>query len=59
MIELAAGDFTRGLGTGASQVQFTGSGGFSAFGGSRVVNLGGVSAPVTWGARTSCLPGKP
>ena len=30
IVELGAGDFTRGLGTGAGQVQFTASGGFSA-----------------------------
>jgi autotransporter-associated beta strand protein len=49
-LELASGDFTRSLGTGPSQVQFTNSGGFSAYGANRIVNLGGASATVTWGA---------
>jgi fibronectin-binding autotransporter adhesin len=50
VVELGAADFTRGLGIGPSQVQFIGGGGFSAYGGNRVVNLGGTSAQVTWGA---------
>ena len=50
MIGLGAGDFTRGLGTGADQVQWTGNGGFAAFGADRVVNLGGSGATVTWAA---------
>ncbi len=49
MVELAAGSFDRGLGTAASQAQFLGSGGFSAYGANQVVNLGGASAKVTWG----------
>jgi autotransporter-associated beta strand protein len=48
-LELAAGDLTRGLGTGPSQVQFTGNGGFSAYGANRAVNLGGNSSQVVWG----------
>jgi autotransporter-associated beta strand protein len=52
VVELASGDFTRGLGTGPSQVQFTGSGGFSAYGATRAVNLGGASQTVTWGANS-------
>ena len=48
VVGLGTGDFTRALGTGASQVQFTGSGGFAAYGADRVVNLGGASAVVTW-----------
>jgi fibronectin-binding autotransporter adhesin len=50
IIELAANDFLRALGTGSDQVQFWGSGGFSAFGAPRSVNLGGASATVTWGS---------
>jgi autotransporter-associated beta strand protein len=49
VVELAAGNFTRGLGTGPSQVQFTGTGGFSAYGANYTVNLGGNSAQVVWG----------
>ena len=50
VVELAAGDFTRTLGTGPDAVQFTASGGFSALGGDRVVNLGGATAQVNWGS---------
>ena len=56
VIELNAGDFTRNLGTGPGQVQFTANGGgFSAVGGNRVVNLGN-SAALTWGGSGSFLP---
>ena len=49
-VELANGNFQRGLGTGDDQVQITGgTSGFSANGAARIVNLGGASAPVTWG----------
>jgi autotransporter-associated beta strand protein len=58
VVELAAGDFTRGLGTGDSQVQFTGSGGFSAYGADRTVNLGGASATVAWGTSSFVPTGK-
>lgn len=50
ILGLGAGDFTRGLGTGADQVQWTGSGGFAAFDANRVVNLGGSGATVMWNA---------
>ena len=50
VIDLAAGDFSRALGTGAGQVAFAGSGGFAATGAARTVNLGGAGAQVTWGA---------
>ncbi|MDZ4782669.1 MAG: autotransporter-associated beta strand repeat-containing protein [Planctomycetia bacterium] len=47
----ASGDFYRSLGTGFDQVQFTGNGGFSNGGtGTRIVNLGGSGAQVTWGS---------
>ncbi len=39
-------NFTRSVGTGEEQVQWTGDGGFSAFGGDRTVNLSGGG--VTW-----------
>jgi uncharacterized delta-60 repeat protein len=45
VIGLGAGDFTRLLGSSASQVNFTGSGGFAAFGADRTVNLGGSAVP--------------
>ncbi|MBX7206956.1 MAG: autotransporter-associated beta strand repeat-containing protein [Verrucomicrobiaceae bacterium] len=45
----ASGDFTRGLGTGTTQVQWTSSGGFAAYGVNRNVNLGGAGAQVRWG----------
>ena len=47
VIGLGAGDFSRSLGSGASQVQFTGSGGFAAYGADRTVNLGGAAIPDT------------
>lgn len=43
-----SGDFTRGLGMGAGQVHWTGDGGFQSSG-SRVVNIGGAGATLTWG----------
>ena len=50
MVELAAGDFTRSLGSGPGQVQFTANGGgFAAVGANRFVNLGGSSAYVDLG----------
>ena len=47
VVELANGDFTRGLGTGVTQVKLT-AGGFSAYGAKRLANLGGASAGVSW-----------
>ena len=46
----AIGDatFTRGLGTGAGQVQF-GFGGFSAYNGALTVKIGGNTNALTWG----------
>ncbi len=49
VIGLGVGDFTRELGTGVTQVQWTGGGGFSANGADRVVNIGGAGATMTWG----------
>lgn len=48
VVELASSDFTRALGTGDNQVQFTASSGFSTFGAARNVNLGGAAATVVW-----------
>lgn len=50
VLGLGASDFTRGLGTGADQVQWTGHGGFAAFDADRIVNLGGAGATVQWNA---------
>ncbi len=59
VIELNAGDFTRNLGTGPGQVQFTSSGGgFSAVGANRIVNLGN-SAALTWGSGSFLPSGAP
>ena len=50
---LCNGEFARGTGTGTNQVQFAApGGGFAAYGGDRVVNLGGSTALVTWNAAT-------
>ncbi len=46
-----SGTFNRGLGTGASQVQFLGNGGgFSAFGAPLSVDIGGAGGTLTWGS---------
>lgn len=50
VLGLNAGDFTRALGTGANQVDWTSSGGFAAYTLDRQVNIGGVSAQLIWGA---------
>lgn len=49
IVELGVTDFTAALGTGNGQMQFTGSGGFGAFGGTRVADIGGAAATMTWG----------
>lgn len=49
IVGIANGDFNRGLGTGATQVNISAdNSGFAAFGADRIVNLGGASAAVTW-----------
>ena len=48
VIELASGDFSNASGTGANQIQWTGSGGFGASGGARNVNIGGLAATMVW-----------
>jgi fibronectin-binding autotransporter adhesin len=50
VIGLGNGNFQRGTGTGVTQVQWTGSGGFAAYGADRTANLGGAGASVTWAA---------
>lgn len=49
VLGLASGDFTRSLGTGAAEVDWTGAGGFAAYGSNRTVNIGGAGATLTWG----------
>ncbi|MEI6604022.1 MAG: autotransporter-associated beta strand repeat-containing protein, partial [Verrucomicrobiota bacterium] len=51
-IGLGNGNFTRSLTAVGitSGVNFTGNGGWAAYGADRVVNLGGASAPVIWAA---------
>ncbi len=48
MIELAYKDFTSLLGTGVGQVDLTGGGGFSAYGGNWAVNIGGDKHTIQW-----------
>ncbi|MES2307294.1 MAG: autotransporter-associated beta strand repeat-containing protein [Verrucomicrobiota bacterium] len=48
LIELGYADFTATLGTGAGQVDLSGGGGFSAYGGNWAVNIGGAGATVKW-----------
>jgi autotransporter-associated beta strand protein len=55
VVGLGSGNFSRALGTGVAQVQFTGSGGFAAYGADRTVNLGGATAEVAW-ATSSFVP---
>jgi fibronectin-binding autotransporter adhesin len=59
VLELAAGNFMRSLGTTSSQVQFSEGGGFSAAGANRVVNLGGANAQTTWGGGQFVPAGQP
>jgi len=42
-------DFTRGLGGGGAQIQWSGHGGFAAYDGNRTVNIGNSGASLTWG----------
>ncbi len=44
--------FTRSMGTAGGQVRWTGSGGFSAYGGKTTVAIGGTASPtaLTWGS---------
>jgi fibronectin-binding autotransporter adhesin len=44
-----AGDFTRAVSSSTGGVAILGTGGFSAHGADRVVNLGGSAAELTWG----------
>ncbi|NDG71091.1 MAG: hypothetical protein EBY32_07245, partial [Proteobacteria bacterium] len=48
----ASGDFTRGLGNGSTQLNWSGSasGGFAAYGVNRTVNIGGAGASIVWGS---------
>jgi len=48
ILELAAGDFSRDLGTGTGEIQWTGHGGFSAANNDASVSLNGGAA-LTWG----------
>jgi autotransporter-associated beta strand protein len=50
VLGLGNADFTRALGTGGNQVRLINSNsGFAAYGADRIVNIGGTSAPLTWG----------
>ena len=50
VLGLGAGNFTRSLGNAgtATAVNFTGAGGWAAYGANRTVNFGGASAQVIW-----------
>ncbi len=50
IIGLENGDFLRGLGTASSQISFSGSGGFAAYGGTRDINFGGAAASANYGS---------
>ena len=53
VLELAGFNMTRNLGTGADQLQWTGSGGFAAVGANRTVQINNSTAAVTWGTTTN------
>jgi autotransporter-associated beta strand protein len=60
VVGLAAGDFTRAIGSGTDQVWFgTGGGGFAAYGADRTVNLGGATAQITWNSATAGFRSQP
>lgn len=46
--ELGSGDFTGSFGINAGNVRIVADGGFSAFGGTRVVNIGGLGGSISW-----------
>lgn len=59
ILELAAGDLTRAVGTGPNEIQFSGSAGFGALGATRIINLGGAGATLGWGTTPGFLgPGQ-
>jgi autotransporter-associated beta strand protein len=60
IVGLGNGDFTRALGAGNGQVQFTGGGGFAAYTADRSVNFGGLGVPatVTWATTGTGLGGQ-
>jgi len=51
LVVLLTEDFTGGLGPGPGQVSWTGSGGFAAVGGDRVVQIGGSPAMISWASQ--------
>lgn len=59
----ATGDFTRGLGSAVTQVQWVssqfggGGGGFAAYGANRIVNLSGNQTAVTWASNSFVADG--
>lgn len=54
-LELGSGNFTGGLGASTGQVRIIADGGFSAFGDTRIVNIGGAAAAMVWDS-TDFLP---
>lgn len=51
----ASGNIQRSLGTGATNLRWSASGGFAAYGGDRTVNIGGSNATLQWNA-TNFVP---
>ncbi len=60
VLGLGASDFTRSLATAGTitGVNFTGNGGWAAYGADRAVNLGGASASIAWATANTGLNGK-
>lgn len=60
VLELGAADFTRSLGANAGSINMNGTGGgFSAYGGTRTVAIGGNTNSIAWGATSFVASGQP
>jgi len=59
VLELGADDFKRGVGYNPGGCLFSDRGGFSAFGGNRIVNMGGSGVQVGWSHNQFIPGGKP
>jgi autotransporter-associated beta strand protein len=57
VLGLENGDFSRGVGTGATQIQISSHGGFAAYGVDRTVNFGGANGLIYWNDGTGSVAG--
>ena len=60
VLGLGVGDYARGLNTAgtANAANFTGAGGWAAYGADRLVNLGGAAATINWSAADTGFNGQ-